>query len=153
MKCSFLKSYWRNFEVEIWQISLIYFFVVWATITDIKTRDISNRLVGIFLMAGIGVHLSHGTWVDLILSFSISSVLGLLLYRLGMYGGGDLKLLISLAVFSGLTWTFGVFFYSLIAALPLFAFYIIKDRIWKPSVPYAVAILAGVIWQHINPIL
>lgn len=69
-----------------------------------------------------------------------------------MFGGGDLKLFIALSVFSGLDWTFGVFFYSLLVALPLFAYYMIKDKTWKPCVPYAVAIFGGVIWQNISPL-
>nr|WP_245203706.1 A24 family peptidase [Ammoniphilus resinae] len=132
---------------------VVYFFVTWAAITDIKTRNISNRLTGSFLITGIGVNLIYGTWSGLFISFSISFIPALFLYKLGIYGGGDLKFFIALAVFSGLGWSFGVFFYSLIAALPLFLIYIIKERMWKPSVPYAVAIFVGIIWQHIDPMI
>lgn len=139
--------------MDSWKITVIYSFVIWATITDIRSRNISNRLVVIFLLLGILLHILDRTWVELILSFSIATVFSLLIYKLEMFGGGDLKLLIALSVFSSLDWTFGAFFYSLVSALPLFLFYMIKKKTWKPSIPYAVAILIGIIWQHIDPLI
>lgn len=136
-----------------WQLVVIYFFVSWAVVTDIWKREISNFLVGNLFLIGILTNVFAGTWLFMIVSVMIATIIALILFKIGMYGGGDLKLLIALASFVGLGWVFGVFFYSLIIALPLFAFYMLKDRTWKPCTPYAVAILGGVIWQNLSPLI
>lgn len=89
----------------------------------------------------------------MIISVVIVTITALILFKIDMYGGGDLKLLIASTSLMGLEWVFGVFFYSLIIALPLFAYYMIKDKTWKPCIPYAVAILGGVIWQNLSPLI
>jgi len=69
-----------------------------------------------------------------------------LFYRLRVFGGVDLKLLLGLALIGGPLYGLAVFYASLLAALPLFLVYMIKGKVTKPQVPYAIAILAGVLW-------
>lgn len=70
------------------------------------------------------------------------------MYRSKVLGGGVLKLLWGLALAGGPLYGLAVFYDSLLAALPLFLFYMLKEKTSKPSIPYAVAILAGVLLVH-----
>lgn len=139
--------------IQNWQIIIIYLAVVGAVITDIKKREISDLLCLVLLSFGLIYQIVMGNWLVAIATLGLSFLFSLFLFQIGMFGGGDLKLFIALAVFAGLKFCFGVFFYSLLASLPLFAFYMIKERRRKPNVPYAVAILFGVILEQINPFI
>lgn len=135
------------------QLVVILGGLVWAVATDIYYREISDVLCGMLFILGFVYQFMIGSWQEAILSFAITFLVSLLLFRLEVFGGGDLKLFIALAVFGGLPWCFRVFYYSLLAALPLFAVYVVKERNWKPSVPYAVAILGGAILEQFHPLL
>jgi len=114
-----------------------------AVVYDCKYRVIPDWLVLPYLVLGLVISLvQHGFIVlaILIAGFLVCE----LLFRLGIFGGGDLKLLLGLAAIEGLPFGIWVFYFSLLASLPLFAFYIIKEKSRKVKVPYAVAILAGV---------
>lgn len=139
--------------METWQLVIAYIFVVWAVVTDIQKREISNVLTGGFLLLGIALSIYNHTLLFMIISVVVTTAIALLLFKMGMFGGGDLKLFIALAAFTGIEWTFSIFFYSLIVSLPLFAFYMIKERTRKPCVPYAIAILGGLAWENISPLL
>ncbi|WP_047153683.1 prepilin peptidase [Aneurinibacillus tyrosinisolvens] len=138
--------------METFHLLVIIAFTLWAVITDIIKREISNRLVAIFLAYGVIYQVVEGNYVSIIVSLIVTYLISLILFRFNVFGGGDLKFFIALAVCRGLTWTFSAFYYSLIVALPLFAFYMIKTRTWSPSVPYAVAIMGGILWQNYSPL-
>lgn len=134
---------------------IVYFFSIWAVITDIRSRRISNRLVILFLLAGMAVNAAKGLWSGMLVAFLVAAGISLLLYRINesMFGAGDYKFYIALAVLTGLKWSFGAFFYSLLVALPVFAFYMLKDGTKNPSIPYAVPFLGGIIWQQMSPLI
>ena len=138
--------------MEVFHQLVILSLTVWAVITDILKREISNRLVAIFLTYGVLYQVIQGNYISMVISIIITYLISLILFRFNVFGGGDLKFFIALAVCTGLTWTFSAFYYSLIVALPLFAFYMIKTRSWSPSVPYAIAILGGIVWQNFSPL-
>jgi hypothetical protein len=46
--------------------------------------------------------------------------------RYGVFGGGDLKLFLGLVLFAGPKTSFYSFYFSLLAALPLFTIYILR---------------------------
>lgn len=113
---------------------------------DAKTREIPDWITLTLILAGIvfslvdrGLGLTAGT-------LFLGSILCELCYRLNALGGGDLKLLLGLALTGGPLYGLAVFYASLLAALPLFFFYMVKDKMTNPRVPYAIAILAGVLW-------
>lgn len=113
---------------------------------DIKTREIPDWITFTLILAGIIFSLvDRGFWLT-VATVLTGSILCELFYRLRVFGGGDLKLLLGLAMIGGPFYGLAVFYASLLAALPLFLFYMVKDRIIKPNVPYAIAILAGVLW-------
>ncbi|MED4728633.1 A24 family peptidase [Aneurinibacillus migulanus] len=138
--------------METIHLLVILSFTLWAVVTDILKREISNRLIVIFLAYGVLYQLIQGNFLSIIISLVVTYVISLVLFRFSVFGGGDLKFFIALSVCTGLSWTFSVFYYSLLTALPLFAFYMIKTRSWSPSVPYAVAILGGVLCQNYWPL-
>lgn len=139
--------------MQTWQLIVIFSGLIWAVVTDVHYREISNVLCGMLLILGLFYQLSVGSWREAIFAFVLTFLVSLFLFRFEVFGGGDLKLFITLALFGGLPWCFSVFYYSLLVALPLFAIYIVKEKNWKPSVPYAVAILGGAILEQFHPLL
>jgi len=115
---------------------------------DIKTRKIPDWITLTLILAGIIFSLvDRGFWLTAATLF-LGSILCELFYRLKTFGGGDLKLLLGLALIGGPLYGLAVFYVSLLAALPLFLVYMIKDKRIKPNVPYAIAILSGVLWVY-----
>jgi len=115
---------------------------------DIRTREVPDWITVTLILAGTVFSLIHrGLWLTAGILL-IGCACCELFYRLKAFGGGDLKLLLGLAVMGGPLYGLAVFHASLMAALPLFLIYIIKDKTKKPNVPYAVAILAGVLWVY-----
>jgi len=135
--------------------ALIFFsliFLIVATITDIKTREISNKLILFFLVFGI---VFKALWAFLtnnppilylfLLSIISSFIFFLILWELGVIAGGDLKLFLVLAImipnislpFNIPTFLFPVilFFISLFMVLPWLLIYslyfIFKKKYYK----------------------
>lgn len=76
-----------------------------ATITDLKSREISNRLILFFLIFGISFKLLYSVLTkdftivsSLFFAFIISFLVFFLLWEVGVIAGGDLKLFIVLSV-------------------------------------------------------
>ncbi len=79
-------------------------FLTVTSVSDIRTRKVPNRVVLVCGVCGLGVSLTTGALQTLLASY-VTSVLvaltmGLVLYRTGTIGGGDVKLLIVIAVTS-----------------------------------------------------
>ncbi|SFR11750.1 A24 family peptidase [Desulfoscipio geothermicus] len=119
-----------------------------ASVYDLRLRIIPDWLTLPYLVLGLALSLArHGLFYTLVV-FAVGFLLCELFFRANVFGGGDLKLFMGIALVDGVQFGFWVFFYSLIASLPLFAYYILKKKTWKVDVPYAVAIFAGLILAH-----
>ncbi|MGQ9565733.1 MAG: A24 family peptidase C-terminal domain-containing protein [Candidatus Bathyarchaeales archaeon] len=99
-------SYQMNVFIEGLQVFVALAFLLYASWSDLKTREVSN-MVWIFF-APIGLALSL-TWLFLFnfsmemlylfgISAAITSALAVLLFYAGAYGGADAKALICLSV-------------------------------------------------------
>ncbi len=115
---------------------------------DLKRREVPDWITLPLVLAGTvfslverGLGVTAGTLL-------LGGALAEFLYRRKVFGGGDMKLLLGLALAGGPLYGLAVFYGSLLAALPLFFFYMLKEKTRKPDVPYAVAILAGVFWVY-----
>lgn len=137
--------------------------LILAAIEDVRTRRISNRLsiilLGLFTanaMAGIIAGqdiLTVALW-PLVVGIAVFAV-GLALFAAGLMGGGDVKLLATMALFAGpkLGLTFVLYVTALggIVALGLIVLNRIRNRPGAPGandnkVPYGVAIAGGGLW-------
>ncbi len=89
-------------------LALIVFtliFLIIATISDIKSREVSNKLILVFLVFGFVFKIMYGVvskntsiiW-SMLLSVTIAFVFFYILWELGVIAGGDLKLFLVLAV-------------------------------------------------------
>lgn len=115
---------------------------------DVWTREVPDWITLPLIVAGTIFSLVERGFLVTGGTLIIGGALAELLYRYKVFGGGDLKLLLGLAACGGPLYGLAIFYASLLAALPLFLFYTLKERISMPSVPYAVAILAGVLLVH-----
>jgi prepilin peptidase CpaA len=84
-------------------VGILAALLIWAAVTDIRSRTISNRLNAIIALLAPLFWLSHGLspWPDMAIQVGLS--LGVLcvfaaLFALGMMGGGDVKMLAALAL-------------------------------------------------------
>lgn len=139
-----------DFEVSEgvhWLIVLVMSLI--ATLTDIKKRVIPNWLTGSGFVAGVFIHLSSFSW-QWLGSVLIWGVVSFLVWKSKMFGGGDSKFFIACASVMGGTWTLIFFMYSAITSLPLFLFYMVKERRWRTRIPYAPAMLAAVVWLYVR---
>lgn len=101
-----------------------------AAYTDIKTGYIYDWIT--YPLIGVGIILSAltGQWAGILLGAGIY-ILGWLAYRKGKIGGGDIKLLVGVALvqptYEGMIFVFGVLFTgTLLACLGLSTYYVIK---------------------------
>ncbi len=134
-------------------ISLIGLII--ATFTDFKERIIPNKLTYSLVAMGVGLHAVQAFVENdmMILGFSVFSlgfafVLSFLLYKMGVWAGGDVKLMAALGALN--PFNFGVLrdalglnlelFSSL--ALPVFPLSLIIASVFS-MLPYGVLITAG----------
>jgi preflagellin peptidase FlaK len=98
-------SYQVNIFIEGLQIFVALAFLLYASWSDLKTREVSNMVWVFFAPMGLALSLTH-----LLLNFSyetlylygisagVTSVLAVLLFYAGAYGGADAKALICLSL-------------------------------------------------------
>jgi len=87
------------------QITVVLSFMLYASWSDIKTREVSNKVwaflgpVGLaFTLANIHLTGSYSKFNDLALSFLITTGIAMALFYLGFFGGADAKALICLSL-------------------------------------------------------
>lgn len=128
---------------------------LWAAATDMAARRIPNRVVGLLVALGVlrlGMELAAGlaplrALADVGLSLGILLV-GAGLFRAGVFGGGDAKLLAAGALWLG-AGSIGAFLGATAMAGAALAFgfilwlMIARPSSGRPSLPYGVAIAIG----------
>ena len=97
-----------------------------AVVYDLRTRQIPDILSVCLLFLAVtatGLHLHSVGWLDLCLGFAVGLIVGLVLFWLEGFGGGDVKLCASLGAVLGFKAELGVLFYMAIfgALLAMFA--------------------------------
>jgi len=92
-------------EVGHWIVAgLFTLTLVWAAVSDIRTRTIPNwtalAVIGLFVLLAL---LNGWVWAEhAILAGFIALAVGVGLYALGVVGAGDAKLFAAVALFTGL---------------------------------------------------
>lgn len=138
-------------------------FALWGAYTDIRFRRLSNLLCLLTLIAGLafGYALHDLQWVGLSLLHALAAlVIGMLLFRFGIVGGGDAKYFAAFAAWLPVS----LFFYqtlliSLAGVLVVLLSFTYRRLAGKPmagmhskdkshTIPYGVAIAAGALLTH-----
>jgi prepilin peptidase CpaA len=129
--------------------------LIWAAVTDLKSRIISNRLnIAIALLAPIywiasGLPLWPGMAIQLALAAIVFMVFAGL-FSLGWMGGGDVKLLAALAL-----WFPPMAILSMLVVMALLGggvtiatvvHHRMTRRLGQPEIPYGVAIVLAALW-------
>jgi prepilin peptidase CpaA len=114
-----------------------------AAAVDIYKREIPDSIpaaILILALASTGFHWTRIGWVSLLAGLSLTFLIGLALFKLGGFGGGDVKLLAAIGALLGPRASFSLLFYTALAGgvLALVA----KYRKQK-DIPYAPAIALG----------
>ncbi|USD38811.1 MULTISPECIES: prepilin peptidase [Ferrimonas] len=125
---------------------------VWIALTDVRLRRISNLQTGLMLLVCGTLALSSGQgWVGL-QSLALASAIGVVLFVLGVWGGGDTKLYAAMAPLFSPTellyasvWMMG--FGGLLAVFYLIKYRLINRSKEDPGLPYGLAILLGMGFQ------
>jgi Flp pilus assembly protein protease CpaA len=99
-------------------------------------------LLLVMALATTGFHLHWVRWPDLLGGMAIGLSVGLILFRTGGFGGGDVKLLTSLGAVLGVKGELGVLFYTAILG-GLFALVAHFRR--QREYPYAPSIALGLL--------
>ncbi|MFB6262076.1 MAG: prepilin peptidase [Bradymonadaceae bacterium] len=102
-----------------------------AAVTDARDRRIPNNLTYPAFVFGLVAHgLALGWWAlgYALLAALAVFIVGLLLMAFGLVGGGDVKLLMCIAAFTGFGGLSEIFFYSIVAGGILGFVYAIFDR-------------------------
>lgn len=150
------------------------YLVIRAAISDIRQRKISNKLnIGLTLCGALycllvwlsGHSFSHAILYPLLTSVGLFAF-GLVLFALGMMGGGDVKMIAALGLFIGPKLVLSFLFITAIAGgfVALVTLIHVKVRS-RPnetetevapqtsSVPYGVAIAVASIWIFVRILL
>jgi len=137
--------------------------LLWAAGTDLKYRIISNKLsltiVGLFSVFAVTQLITGADWKDTLLwplaAAAIILLIGMGLFAAGMMGGGDVKLLATIALFSGPDLSLSFILYVTIAGgfVALATLLHTRIRAADPKttkVPYGVAICLGGLWVCVH---
>jgi len=89
----------------VFRVIVVFFFLLYASWSDIKSREVSNKVWALFGPIGLTLTLLHIHLTksylrlgDLGLSFLIATILAVALFYLGFFGGADAKALICLSM-------------------------------------------------------
>ncbi|WP_169628183.1 A24 family peptidase [Ferrimonas futtsuensis] len=124
----------------------------WIALWDVRHRRIPNGQVGLLLLLTWLAALMGGNWPEALQSFTLATVIGLGLYLVRFWAGGDAKLYMALAPLMTPDELLRASFWILLIGGVLAAGYLIKYRIFDrskedPGLPYGLAILLGVGFQ------
>lgn len=134
---------------------LLAMLLIWAAVTDLKSRIISNRLnIAIAVLAPVywiacDLPIWPGMAIQLILAGSVFVVFAFLFAK-GWMGGGDVKLLVALAL-----WFPPLAVMSMLVLMALLGggvtiatvvHHRMTRRLGQPEIPYGVAIALAALW-------
>jgi prepilin peptidase CpaA len=133
--------------------------LVWATVTDLKSRRIPNliplAIIGLFAAFAAGQLVMGLDWKTSLVWPVIAAALvfaaGVALFAAGLMGGGDVKLMAATALFAGPALSLSFILYVTLAGglVALATLMHARMQSLEPSeakVPYGVAITAGGLW-------
>ncbi len=112
---------------------------------DLRSRQIPDTLSVCLLVlafSATGFHFHRVSWLELFLGISLGFAVGLILFWMGGFGGGDVKLLASLGAVVGVKGELSVMFYMAILGGILAILAGIRRR---PDYAYAPAIALGLL--------
>lgn len=147
--------------IEIGILVAVSLLLLWAAITDVLERRISNKIVltivlmfGLWSVSQLSNEASfYGTVIWPLVAATIVFVIGAGMFALRLMGGGDVKLIAAMALFAGPALSIPFVLYVVIAggfvalATLLHARFVRPKTITTPpKVPYGVAIMAGGLW-------
>lgn len=134
---------------------LLAMLLIWAAVTDLKSRIISNRLnIAIALLAPVywiacDLPVWPGMAVQLILAAGVFIVFAFL-FAQGWMGGGDVKLLVALALwFPPMAVLSMLVLMALLGGVVTIATVVhhrTTRRLGQPEIPYGVAIALAALW-------
>ena len=156
--------------INVSVLLIVAAFLLYAAISDLKNRRIPNHisigLIVVFLVHSLMMIMAGEiSFTDLL--FSILPALGvfcigILVFAVGIMGGGDIKLMTAFALFAGHAYLFSFLIYMMIlggAIAILLLFFRKLGNVSKEKseqVPYGIAIAGSglwVLWQHSVQIL
>ena len=116
-----------NFSFFIFSITLL--FLIFASFYDVKKRIVPNFLVISLLGIGLITKIIQAIYfssfsiiLNSLISFILTLVVGYILWEVGFFAGGDLKLFAAIALFNPFNLNFLGFMFSLnVISLPIFA--------------------------------
>lgn len=92
-------------EIMVFQVIVVFSFLLYASWSDIKSREVSNKVWALLGPIGLALSLIHihltksySMLDNLGLSFLITTVMAIALFYLGFFGGADAKALICLSL-------------------------------------------------------
>lgn len=155
-------------SVDLFALSLLVIFAVAAAAYDWTLRRIPNWLCLAVLACGLVLAGYRGSWVEVgshALHAFVALVVGMLLFRLKAFGGGDAKFYTGVAGWFGIGTGLALLVNTSLSGLVLFVCWVsIRRLMGKPfrirdpgafdKFPYGVAIGAGGVltywWQWFN---
>lgn len=147
-------------SIETGLLLAVAVLLLWAAVTDVKHRRISNKIVlAIFGMFGLWVatQLSkdvniYGAVVWPLVAAGVVFAVGAGLFAMRLMGGGDVKLLAVMALFAGPALSIPFVLYVVVAGGIVALGTLVHARLKQassdtpPKVPYGIAIMAGGFW-------
>lgn len=110
---------------------IIVIFIGLCSLVDIKKQKIPNYLIIIFSL--IGIYLKEYSFI---INFLISILLLFILYKVEVFGAGDIKLIAVISGYLGLKHSMIIGFLSLFMASFYALFYLLKNKILYKRMSY-----------------
>ena len=133
--------------MTISRFTLLFVFGLVISFIDVRTRTIPNRLNGLFLILSLaiyGVHLHELPGALVTATFSALIFAFIMLLRRGGMGGGDMKLIVVLALLLGNPGrTLSAVILAGVIALMQIGFLSLKSRRRIRSIAFAPALFIG----------
>ena len=95
-------------HITVWH-AFVMAFVLTAAAADLKWRKIPRAFTVPALVAGLLFHIKYGGFLSALEAAALGFVIGVILFKLGAIGGGDVKLMTALGGMLGMgEWMFAM---------------------------------------------
>lgn len=99
-------------------------FLIAGGLIDLRNRKIPNKITFPLIIISLGYHIFFGNYLFSLTGLAFSFFLGIVLFITNGIGGGDVKLLIAIGIYKGISEFINIFFISaLIVLLWSFGFF------------------------------
>ncbi len=142
-----------QFIINVFRVAISLIFLGYASWSDIKTREVSNKVWLLYAPLGLMLTLfegllyeDHNYWLSAGISIALTFTLAVSLFYLGAFGGADAKAFMCLAL-AFPTYIKNIFNFQLVSGHPIFPLTVFTNSMILAASSVIYMLLRNLLWK------